>query len=963
MIEFASGSGSPPSQPPSSQGDPGEWTSPADSSAPTVTETTPETPVALAPRPRPNAEFFIVDYRRIPISLLFRGSKPWHWPLVVIVILITRLGIKVNITTNRPAVDSLLPFEIDPAQLSSDETQNLRKAVADVEKLGWGEPIWFRIEDLTTAVLYQLVVMVHRETGVIAFLFERFWFQNLAKKSMVITEFVSPLSNGNYMVTTNLKFDEEAGKTFEVQSHEGKAADKLWALHQKRLGNRDASGAPIKITSPFEAVEKIETYHRGLIADMRQLGTIRPMNDKEKDLLRTSEKSHDMLADRPTAERMAFAHMNAPRSSWSLSTTVAVLVLSLLAFVAVKDSIVDTWKHLAIIVGIIFVHELGHYLAMMLFGYRDLKMFFIPGLGAAVTGKPVNPTAWKRSAIALAGPLPGIVLGGIFGVFGIIRGQELLIEICVMSLIINGFNLLPLLPFDGGHVLHATLFSRNYVFDVIFRAIAAVCLVLIGIGLSDTLLVFIGVVLFMGLRPVVANGKITQELRRKKFQPIEPPEGLSFSAENARIVLPQVVSAHPKASLKQHGEFAQAILNDIQAKPPGILASLGILGLHGGAFLLAFVSLVVMGIAHSPLIQSAFMAGVTTAGWDSTKIRDVQTWAGTNAGPERDEARVTIIGQAATEQEAQAQFAMLKQSLPPEADLLQMGKTLLVGLPADQAELHSEWIAKLQPSLNDLRVDSPEQKFALSWLAMYSSKSHSEAVSKDFDYLGRIPTSHLLIPPWALNDPRSAEQVERDRIARATYARLTTPEDTVPEDQRRALYEKQQKAMRLGDKAAIEETGKALRQLNVDNIRKWVEKVRAEPGMDERVCDAYMETSAEVFDFRDRKRYMEVHRQRMTALREKMLPLMGPMPEASSETAAALCRNSSLSQGWHHVNAEDLDVRGSLMFLRPTVGIPAMLRWLESRNPVHAFRFEFSTFGAPVHQLEDGVSFDPEDDV
>ena len=39
---------------------------------------------------------------------------------------------------------------------------------------------------------------------------------------------------------------------------------------------------------------------------------------------------------------------------------------------------------LAILVGVLFVHELGHWVAMRVFGYRNLKMFFIPFFGAGL---------------------------------------------------------------------------------------------------------------------------------------------------------------------------------------------------------------------------------------------------------------------------------------------------------------------------------------------------------------------------------------------------------------------------------------------------------------------------------------------------------------------------------------------------------------------------------------------------
>jgi hypothetical protein len=60
-----------------------------------------------------------------------------------------------------------------------------------------------------------------------------------------------------------------------------------------------------------------------------------------------------------------------------------ILVLSLAAFVLLqKDS---SPLAVAVLVGVLLFHELGHYAGMRVFGYQDVRMFFIPFLGAAVS--------------------------------------------------------------------------------------------------------------------------------------------------------------------------------------------------------------------------------------------------------------------------------------------------------------------------------------------------------------------------------------------------------------------------------------------------------------------------------------------------------------------------------------------------------------------------------------------------
>src|SRR5258706_5980780 len=62
-----------------------------------------------------------------------------------------------------------------------------------------------------------------------------------------------------------------------------------------------------------------------------------------------------------------------------------LLVLSLGAFVLLQQDRRPT--ALLVLVGVLLFHELGHYLGMRAFGYGDVRMFFIPFFGAAVSGK------------------------------------------------------------------------------------------------------------------------------------------------------------------------------------------------------------------------------------------------------------------------------------------------------------------------------------------------------------------------------------------------------------------------------------------------------------------------------------------------------------------------------------------------------------------------------------------------
>jgi len=131
------------------------------------------------------------------------------------------------------------------------------------------------------------------------------------------------------------------------------------------------------------------------------------------------------------------------------------------------------WRSVVFIAVAIALHELGHVIAMRIFGYKNVRMLFIPLFGGLATGEPRELDATKNALVALAGPLFGLITAGLAGGLALATGSpQWLVQFAWVSLFLNGFNLIPFVPLDGGQIANETLFSRYPLLELLFRLIA-----------------------------------------------------------------------------------------------------------------------------------------------------------------------------------------------------------------------------------------------------------------------------------------------------------------------------------------------------------------------------------------------------------------------------------------------------------------------------------------------------------
>ena len=115
------------------------------------------------------------------------------------------------------------------------------------------------------------------------------------------------------------------------------------------------------------------------------------------------------------------------------------------------------------------VHELGHAFAARATGAQaEIALDFMAGYAAFVPTRPL--ARWERAGISLAGPAAQILIGGatylaLHGEWSLPRAdQHLQIAVLWAGPVIGVFNLIPVLPFDGGNILEqlVSLFTPNH---------------------------------------------------------------------------------------------------------------------------------------------------------------------------------------------------------------------------------------------------------------------------------------------------------------------------------------------------------------------------------------------------------------------------------------------------------------------------------------------------------------------
>lgn len=167
---------------------------------------------------------------------------------------------------------------------------------------------------------------------------------------------------------------------------------------------------------------------------------------------------------------------------------------------------------IALIFCLVF-HEYGHIKAMKYFGLKTKGIYLIPFVGGLALSDDKINTRWQDIVISIMGPFFGLILSIVCLVGYWLTDIEVLAGLAVFNALLNLFNMLPVLPLDGGHVLKSIAFSINSRVGIVACALGA----MLGVYVSY----FFGLAL-LGFLLAIGSVEIFIEYKRRHLSELLP---------------------------------------------------------------------------------------------------------------------------------------------------------------------------------------------------------------------------------------------------------------------------------------------------------------------------------------------------------------------------------------------------------------------------------------------------------
>jgi Zn-dependent protease len=133
-----------------------------------------------------------------------------------------------------------------------------------------------------------------------------------------------------------------------------------------------------------------------------------------------------------------------------LVSTSGSMLVSIVAY-----QLIFGWPFAVGFVMLLLLHELGHVIQLRREGIEASAPMFIPFLGAVISAKSLGDDAAAEARVGLAGPILGSLAALVPLGIWLATGSDFWRALAFIGFFLNLFNLVPILPLDGGRAMAA----------------------------------------------------------------------------------------------------------------------------------------------------------------------------------------------------------------------------------------------------------------------------------------------------------------------------------------------------------------------------------------------------------------------------------------------------------------------------------------------------------------------------
>ncbi|MEI8116348.1 MAG: site-2 protease family protein [Flavobacteriia bacterium] len=214
----------------------------------------------------------------------------------------------------------------------------------------------------------------------------------------------------------------------------------------------------------------------------------------------------DLYPQKPLIEKVKI------ESNWGLTFFSLVLFVGTFLFLF-KDQI----RFVLFLILVLFIHEMGHFLFMKLFKYENVRMLFIPLMGAFVQGSKEKYSQRESFFVISAGPFPGIWIGSALLVIASIYQQEWMLELSFLFLFLNVINLFPIDPLDGGQLFKLYVNKKRDLFLMLFALFSSMLMIFVGWMIDSYIILAFGFLMGFKVRSFQRNHHLRKILDEKQI--------------------------------------------------------------------------------------------------------------------------------------------------------------------------------------------------------------------------------------------------------------------------------------------------------------------------------------------------------------------------------------------------------------------------------------------------------------